>query len=94
MASRTEQLCPAPDRKLLDLALDTTVELARCFLRLANLPNLALDRLSRYQDALVLTSFWDRARLRRPPLARKSEYAAAIPSRNGVLERQPSRVSS
>jgi hypothetical protein len=33
-------------------ALDTTVELARCFLRLANLPNLALDRLSRYEATL------------------------------------------
>jgi hypothetical protein len=29
-----------------------SVELARCFLRLANLPNFALDRLSRYEGAL------------------------------------------
>jgi len=29
-----------------------TVELARCFLRLANLPNFALDRLSRYEATL------------------------------------------
>ena len=29
-----------------------TVELARCFLRLANLPNCALDRLSRYEATL------------------------------------------
>jgi hypothetical protein len=29
-----------------------TVEFARCFLRLANLPNFALDRLSRYEAAL------------------------------------------
>ena len=28
------------------------VELARCFLRLANLPNFALDRLSRYEASL------------------------------------------
>jgi hypothetical protein len=28
------------------------VELAQCFLRLANLPNVALDRLSRYEAAL------------------------------------------
>jgi hypothetical protein len=28
------------------------VELARCFLRLANLPNFALDRLSRYEATL------------------------------------------
>jgi hypothetical protein len=33
-------------------AVDTTVELARCFLRLANLPNFALDRLSRYEATL------------------------------------------
>ncbi len=31
---------------------DRTVEFARCFLRLANLPNFALDRLSRYESAL------------------------------------------
>ena len=29
-------------------AVDPTTELARCFLRLVNLPNYALDRLSRY----------------------------------------------
>src|SRR5262249_5426079 len=28
------------------------IELARCFLRLANLPNFALDRLSRYESTL------------------------------------------
>jgi hypothetical protein len=32
------------------------VEFARCFLRLANLPNFALDRLSRYEAALWLSS--------------------------------------
>jgi len=32
--------------------VDPTVELTRCFLRLANLPNLALDRLSRYEATL------------------------------------------
>jgi hypothetical protein len=31
---------------------DDTVEFARCFLRLANLPNFALDRLSRYEATL------------------------------------------
>jgi hypothetical protein len=31
---------------------DPAVELARCFLRLANLPNYALDRLSRYEVTL------------------------------------------
>jgi hypothetical protein len=33
-------------------AVHPTVELTRCFLRLANLPNLALDRLSRYEATL------------------------------------------
>jgi hypothetical protein len=32
--------------------LDPAVELTRCFLRLANLPNFALDRLSRYEATL------------------------------------------
>jgi hypothetical protein len=31
---------------------DNTVEFARCFLRLANLANFALDRLSRYEATL------------------------------------------
>jgi hypothetical protein len=31
---------------------DNTVEFARCFLRLANLPSFALDRLSRYETTL------------------------------------------
>jgi hypothetical protein len=34
------------------LIVDPTVELTRCFLRLANLPNFALDRLSRYEGTL------------------------------------------
>jgi hypothetical protein len=33
-------------------AADPTPDLARCFLRLANLPNFALDRLSRYEATL------------------------------------------
>jgi hypothetical protein len=33
-------------------AADPNVDLARCFLRLANLPNYALDRLSRYEYTL------------------------------------------
>jgi hypothetical protein len=33
-------------------ATNTTSALARCFLRLANLPNFALDRLSRYEASL------------------------------------------
>ncbi len=34
------------------LIVDPTVEFTRCFLRLANLPNFALDRLSRYESTL------------------------------------------
>jgi len=33
-------------------AVEPAVELTRCFLRLANLPNFALDRLSRYEATL------------------------------------------
>jgi hypothetical protein len=33
-------------------AVDPAIELTRCFLRLANLPNFALDRLSRYEAIL------------------------------------------
>ena len=35
-----------------ELAMGGAAELARCFLRLANLPNYALDRLSRYEATL------------------------------------------
>jgi hypothetical protein len=38
-----------PGSKSVGPAFDTAVELARCFLRLAQLPNFALDRLSRYE---------------------------------------------
>jgi hypothetical protein len=43
---------PNSGRKSVDPAIDTTRNLARCFLRLANLPNFALDRLSRYEATL------------------------------------------
>jgi hypothetical protein len=36
---------------------ETTIEFARCFLRLANLPNLALDRLSRDEATLWRQAF-------------------------------------
>jgi hypothetical protein len=38
------------------MAQASAVEFARCFLRLANLPNFALDRLSRYE-----TNLWRQA---------------------------------
>ena len=37
---------------------DNTVKFARCFLRLANLPNFALDRLSRYEATLWRQASW------------------------------------
>jgi hypothetical protein len=43
---------PGSDPKSIAPAVDPTAELARCFLRLANLPNYALDRLSRYEATL------------------------------------------
>jgi hypothetical protein len=41
----TEEITPG-------LGADPPAEFARCFLRLANLPNLALDRLNRYEVTL------------------------------------------
>jgi hypothetical protein len=62
--------------KSVESAVDPAAELARCFLRLANLPNYAIDRLSRYEatlwrqagqilfalDALDRRKPWDRKR--------------------------------
>ena len=67
---------PGSVPKSVEPAVDPTAELARCFLRLANLPNYALDRLSRYEatlwrqagqilfalDALDRRKPWDRRR--------------------------------
>ncbi len=38
--------------KSVEPVVNPTIELARCFLRLTNLPNCALDRLSRYEAPL------------------------------------------
>jgi len=46
--SEPQRTCEAPPNKLTSSSLDV----ARSFLRLANLPNFALDRLSRYEAAL------------------------------------------
>jgi hypothetical protein len=43
---------PSSVPKSVEPNVDPTAELARCFLRLANLPNYALDRLSRYEATL------------------------------------------
>ena len=51
VANRNE-LVPSSGPKAVDVAVDRSANLARCFLRLANLPNYALDRLSRYEATL------------------------------------------
>ena len=43
---------PSSGSSSVEPAADPTADLARCFLRLANLPNFALDRLSRYEATL------------------------------------------
>jgi hypothetical protein len=48
----TTEVASSSAPKSLELLVDPTVEIARCFLRLANLPNYALDRLSRYEVTL------------------------------------------
>jgi hypothetical protein len=50
--TRQAQAGPTPVPKSVEPTVDPNAELARCFLRLANLPNYALDRLSRYEAAL------------------------------------------
>jgi len=49
--SGTEAL-PGPAPRAARTVVGSATELARCFLRLANLPNFALDRLSRYEATL------------------------------------------
>ena len=65
-----------------------TVELARCFLRLANLPNFALDRLSRYEATLWRqvrqTLFALDALDRRKPQERGRRFN--VGNRQGLLE--------
>ncbi|MGO9682083.1 MAG: hypothetical protein ACLPTZ_05730 [Beijerinckiaceae bacterium] len=43
---------PSATTRPVETAVDLNADLARCFLRLANLPNFALDRLSRYEATL------------------------------------------
>jgi hypothetical protein len=54
--AKTEAV-PSSEPNPIAPAVDPAVELTRCFLRLANLPNFALDRLSRYEATL-----WRQAR--------------------------------
>jgi hypothetical protein len=46
------EVVPSSVPEAVGSAVDPTAEFARCFLRLANLPNYALDRLSRYEATL------------------------------------------
>ena len=43
---------PSSEPNSIGPTLDPALDLARCFLRLANLPNFPLDRLSRYEATL------------------------------------------
>ena len=51
ITNETEAM-PSSIPKSVEPALNPAAEFARCFLRLANLPNYALDRLSRYEATL------------------------------------------
>jgi hypothetical protein len=51
VTNKTEAV-PSSGSTSVEPAVDRTADLARCFLRLANLPNFALDRLSRYEAIL------------------------------------------
>ena len=82
MASETK---PMLSTGLKSVASDVhyTVELARCFLRLANLPNYALDRVSRYEATLWRqvrqTLFALDALDRRKPQERRRRFDVAEP---------------
>jgi hypothetical protein len=52
-----KEALPTSEPNSVGPAVDPTVELTRCFLRLANLPNIAFDRLGRYEATL-----WRQAR--------------------------------
>ena len=51
ITNETERLT-TPGSKPVEPAIQPNADLTRCFLRLANLPNFALDRLSRYEATL------------------------------------------
>ena len=50
--TNTTEAVPNSEPNPIRPANDPAIDLARCFLRLANLPNFALDRLSRYEATL------------------------------------------
>ena len=51
MTNETESVTD-PGSKSVEAAVEPNADFAHCFLRLANLPNFALDRLSRYEATL------------------------------------------
>ena len=75
---------PGSDPESVGLAVDPAAELARCFLRLANLPNYALDRLSRYEATLWRQAaqilFALDALDRRKPQERRRRFVPDTPS--------------
>ena len=64
-------------------SVDPATDLARCFLRLANLPNFALDRLSRYEATLwrqagqILFAL-DALDRRKPPQGRRLRVSVSV----------------
>jgi hypothetical protein len=50
--TNSTEAASSPGPKSAETTADPATDLARCFLRLANLPNFALDRLSRYEATL------------------------------------------
>ena len=52
LLERGRETVPSSEPTSAERAIGPTAEIARCFLRLANRPNFALDRLSRYEAAL------------------------------------------
>ena len=52
ITSRAESVAGSVPKSVEEPSVDPAAELTRCFLRLTNLPNYALDRLSRYEATL------------------------------------------
>jgi hypothetical protein len=78
--------------KSVETAPDSTTDLARCFLRLANLPNFALDRLSRYEATLwrqagrILYAL-DALNRRKPQERRRCFRVDEVPTRHALHAR-------
>ena len=72
----------------------TSIEFARCFLRLANLPNFALDRLSRYEANLwrqagrILYALETLDRRKPQERTRLHLFSSITRQHNSILEKQ------